>query len=79
MAELNVTDGLQSEAVLNDSIAKNATEKIPATPEGMAVAYSSLVIMALVPIFFGAFRSVKYHREQKVTYSKMPASPSGIG
>jgi minor histocompatibility antigen H13 len=31
----------------------------------MAVAYSSLVIMALVPIFFGAFRSVRYHREQK--------------
>jgi len=46
--------------------AENATGKIPATPEGMLVAYSSLVIMALIPIFFGSFRSVKYHKEQKV-------------
>jgi minor histocompatibility antigen H13 len=47
----------------------NATSKVPATPEGMAVAYGSLVIMALLPIFFGAFRSVKHHKEQKVTYT----------
>lgn len=45
---------------------KNATAKIPATPEGMAVAYGSLVAMALLPIFFGAHRSVKYHNNQKV-------------
>lgn len=44
---------------------KNATAKIPATPEGMAVAYGSLVAMALLPIFFGAHRSVKYHNNQK--------------
>lgn len=58
---------------LNETIAesadaaagKNGTERIPATPEGMAVAYGSLVVMAMLPIFFGAFRSVKYHREQK--------------
>jgi hypothetical protein len=67
MAEVaNVTDGLLSEAVLNESAQKNATDKIPSTPEGIAVAYGSLVIMALVPIFFGAFRSVRYHRELKV-------------
>jgi hypothetical protein len=47
--------------------ASSATSKIPTTPEGMAVAYGSLVIMALLPIFFGAFRSVKHHKEQKVT------------
>jgi minor histocompatibility antigen H13 len=47
----------------------NTTARIPATPEGMAVAYGSLVIMALLPIFFGAFRSVKHHKEQKVTYT----------
>lgn len=46
--------------------AKNGTEKIPATFEGMAIAYASLVIMALLPIFFGAFRSVRHHKEQKV-------------
>lgn len=45
---------------------KNATGKVPSTPEGMAVAYGSLVIMALIPIFFGSFRSVKHHKEQKV-------------
>ncbi|KAK3091587.1 hypothetical protein FSP39_020978 [Pinctada imbricata] len=45
--------------------AGNATAKIPATPEGMAIAYGSLVIMAILPILFGAFRSVKYHQDQK--------------
>lgn len=44
--------------------AKNATEKPPSTPEGMAVAYGSLVIMALLPIFFGSYRSVVYHKEK---------------
>ena len=54
--------------------AQNETAKIPATPEGMAVAYGSLVVMALVPIFFGSFRSVKFLREQKV--SLIPAFPT---
>lgn len=49
--------------------ASNITARIPATTEGMAVAYGSLIIMALLPIFFGAFRSVKHHKEQKVTYT----------
>lgn len=56
--------------VVNETLnatAENATAKIPATPEGMFVAYSSLVIMALIPIFLGSFRSVRYHKEQKVT------------
>jgi len=43
----------------------NGTGKPPSTPEGMAVAYGSLVIMALIPIFLGAFRSVKHQDEQK--------------
>ena len=62
VADLNVT--------LNET-AGNATTKIPATPEGMAIAYGSLVVMALLPIFFGAFRSVKYHREQRVSKYKI--------
>ena len=45
--------------------AANTTGKIPATPEGMMVAYGSLVIMALIPIFLGSFRSVDSQREQK--------------
>lgn len=55
--------------VLGQNNATNGTTgKIPATPEGMAIAYGSLVIMALLPIFFGAFRSVKHHKEQKDNY-----------
>ncbi|ELU07308.1 hypothetical protein CAPTEDRAFT_222251 [Capitella teleta] len=56
---------------INETLAENLTgdavngTKTAATPEGMAVAYGSLVIMALLPIFFGAFRSVRFHREQK--------------
>lgn len=53
--------------------AENVTEtlsgaKIPATPEGAAVAYGSLIFMAMLPIFFGAFRSVKHQTDQKVSY-----------
>lgn len=46
-------------------VAKNATEKPKASTEGMLIAYSSLVTMALLPIFFGAFRSVKFLKKQK--------------
>lgn len=41
----------------------NTTQKPVSTPEGMVVAYGSLVIMALLPIFFGSYRSVIYHKE----------------
>uniref|UniRef100_T1JK34 Minor histocompatibility antigen H13 n=1 Tax=Strigamia maritima TaxID=126957 RepID=T1JK34_STRMM len=46
--------------------AQNATTKPQATAEGMALAYGSLLIMAVLPIFFGAFRSVKHHKEQQI-------------
>jgi len=52
---------------LNDTAeaaVNGTTGKIPSTPEGMALAYSSLLVMALIPIFVGAFRSVKSHKEQ---------------
>lgn len=42
----------------NGTDALNATAKFVATPEGTALAYGSLVLMALLPIFFGALRSV---------------------
>jgi minor histocompatibility antigen H13 len=54
-----VVEQLQEAAV-------NVTAKPQATPEGMAIAYGSLVVMALVPIYFGAFRSVKRHVENQV-------------
>lgn len=50
--------------------ATNTTGKTPSTPEGMAVAYGSLVIMALLPIFLGSYRSVKHHKE-KLTSSNV--------
>ena len=48
--------------ITGNDTAANTTAKIPASPEGMAVAYASLLIMAIVPIFVGAFRSVRYHK-----------------
>lgn len=56
--ELNLT--------LNETEGAVNGTKIQSTPEGMAIAYGSLVLMAILPIFFGAFRSVKFHKEQKV-------------
>merc|ERR1711928_229454 len=44
--------------------------KVPSTPEGMALAYGSLVVMALVPIVIGSFRSVRHHKEQKESGEK---------
>uniref|UniRef100_A0ABM0GWD2 Minor histocompatibility antigen H13-like n=1 Tax=Saccoglossus kowalevskii TaxID=10224 RepID=A0ABM0GWD2_SACKO len=59
------TETVQSINETLNETASNVTTKIPSTPEGMAIAYGSLVFMALVPIFFGAFRSVRHHKEQK--------------
>lgn len=49
-----------------ENITESANKKTPSSTEGMAVAYGSLVVMAMLPIFFGAYRSVKHHIEQKV-------------
>lgn len=38
------------------------TTRPPSTPEGIALAYGSLLLMALLPIFFGALRSVRCAR-----------------
>lgn len=38
----------------------NSTGKFTPTPEGMACAYLSLMIMALIPIFVGSFKSIKH-------------------
>ena len=46
--------------------AANATTKEPASPEGIALAYGSLVVMALIPIFFGSFRSISHQEQTKV-------------
>lgn len=66
MADADVVKNL-TEAI------ENATEtitgkKVPSTPEGMLVAYGSLVIMAMLPIFFGSMRSVSHQKHQKVCH-----------
>ncbi|XP_030067641.1 signal peptide peptidase [Microcaecilia unicolor] len=43
----------------NTDDAINGTAKLVATPAGTALAYGSLVFMALLPIFYGALRSVR--------------------
>lgn len=57
---LNATDSNGTEAL-------NATAKFVATPEGTALAYGSLVFMALLPIFFGALRSVTCSKSKNAT------------
>ena len=65
MAEPIVVEELPES--LNISSVNGTTGRVPSTPEGMALAYGSLIVMALIPIFIGSFRSVRYQREQKVT------------
>ncbi|KAF7990752.1 hypothetical protein HCN44_000557 [Aphidius gifuensis] len=63
---------------INESLSKNensTTGRIPSTPEGMAIAYASLVIMAVLPIFFGSYRSVKHHKEQQKHYEASGEKP----
>ena len=43
-----------------DGVNATTEGKTPSTPEGMAIAYGSLVFMALLPIFLGSFRFVLY-------------------
>lgn len=45
------------------NLAANNTTKFTPTPEGMACAYLSLMIMALLPIFVGSFKSIKHQVE----------------
>ncbi|EDW76434.1 uncharacterized protein Dwil_GK14664 [Drosophila willistoni] len=53
-----------------DASATPSEKKPPSTPEGMAVAYGSLVIMAMLPIILGSIRSVKLHKLKKSTGEK---------
>ncbi|CAH1640473.1 unnamed protein product [Spodoptera littoralis] len=64
MAESATENLINIEEAVKETV-KNATDKPPTSIEGIAIAYLSLVIMAVLPIFFGAFRSVKYLKEQK--------------
>jgi minor histocompatibility antigen H13 len=58
-----IVDALNETNLINGT---NETEKFKATPQGLMVAYSSLLIMALIPIIIGSFKSVKHQTRQKV-------------
>lgn len=65
MAEI-VDDIIKTINETNNTTTESILQKTPATTEGMLIAYTSLVIMALIPIFLGSFRSVKLHLQNKV-------------
>lgn len=50
----------------NGTVAPSGREA--ATFEGLMLAYGSLLLMALIPIYLGARRSVHFHDNIKVTY-----------
>jgi len=69
-ASANVT---LNATISNATAAANATltGREAATPHGLLIAYCSLVIMALLPIFFGSFRSVGHKKRQKESGEKI--------
>jgi len=75
MSEETLAEDVVTAAAGDAVEAANATAKVPATPEGMMIAYGSLVIMALIPIFIGAFRSVDSQKEQKENHEKTGEKP----
>ena len=57
-------------STMNDTASnKTLTGRAAATPEGLLLAYASLILMALLPIWFGAFKSVTFNKKQKVKFS----------
>lgn len=70
-------DSLAEKVVENiTETVKNETARVPATPEGMAIAYGSLLIMALVPIYWGSFRSLRFIKQQKVSLAHLKSAPA---
>ena len=67
--EQNLTDTISQ--LMNDTFGKtNQTAKEPATVEGQVVAYTALVLMAIIPIYIGSFRSVTFREKQHETGEK---------
>lgn len=83
MAEDAVKETLETVAEKIVEVVAEATEvasngttaKVPASPEGMMIAYGSLVVMALLPIFIGSYRSVSSHRAQQENHEKTGEQP----
>ena len=49
----------------NDTVVLSGRDA--ATSEGLLLAYGSLLVMALIPIYWGARRSVHFHDNLKVS------------
>lgn len=49
-----------------------------ATSEGLLLAYGSLLVMALIPIYLGARRSVYFHENLKVTIAIIRTYPDNL-
>ena len=62
----NDTSGDTTGSVVNETLAKNGTTSVPATPEGMLISCISLALMALFPIVVGSFKSVTHQAKQQV-------------
>jgi minor histocompatibility antigen H13 len=67
----NVTDILQTLDLVTENVTLGANETTAnawkATPQGLALAYCSLFIMALIPIIVGSFKSVRHQHTQKTS------------
>ena len=71
----NATASLSaSSAGINGSNGTDGVHKFKATPEGLFLAYASLLIMALIPIVIGSFKSIKHQKNQQVRRSFTPDS-----
>lgn len=60
-------------ATVNETTATNATltGRAAAKPEGLLLAYMSLVVMAVIPIWFGSFKSVIFNKKQRESGEKI--------
>lgn len=56
---------------MNQTANATVTGRAAATPQGLLLAYASLMVMALLPIWFGSFRSVVFNKKQKESGEKI--------
>ena len=65
----NATASLSTSAsaALNGTNGTDSVAKFKATTEGLFLAYSSLLLMALIPIVIGSFKSIKHQKSQQVS------------
>ena len=66
MADTEIVENVTN-VTSNDTLSGGALGRSAATPEGLLLAYVSLIVMALLPIWYGSFRSVAFNKKQKVS------------